>query len=43
MPECAPEDTIEVAAPLVVQPENVPVSNPPLTMPPPPPALTVSE
>jgi len=37
VPECAPEETIEVAAPLVVQPEKVPVSNPPLVTPPPPP------
>ena len=36
MPECAPEDAIEVV-PLVVQPENVPVSKPPLVSPPPPP------
>ena len=37
VPECAPVDTIEVDAPLVVQPEKVPVSNPPLVIPPPPP------
>jgi hypothetical protein len=33
LPECCPEEAIEVAAPLVVQPENVPVSKPPLTGP----------
>jgi hypothetical protein len=33
-PECGPDVVIEVAAPLVVQPENVPVSKPPLTIPP---------
>src|SRR5215469_7923248 len=31
-PECCPEDTIEVAAPLVVQPEKSPVSKPPLVI-----------
>ena len=41
VPECAPLDTIDVAAPLVVQPENVPVSNPPLVIPPPPEGLIV--
>ena len=33
LPECWPAATIEVAAPLVIQPEKVPVSNPPLTIP----------
>jgi hypothetical protein len=31
-PECTPDDTIVVEAPLVDQPENVPVSNPPFTI-----------
>src|ERR1700680_3313921 len=37
VPESAPLDPIEVDAPLVAQPEKVPVSNPPLVIPPPPP------
>jgi hypothetical protein len=31
-PECAPDDTIVVEGPLVDQPENDPVSNPPFTI-----------
>ena len=37
LPGCWPEETIELAAPLVAQPEKVPVSRPPLATPPPPP------
>src|SRR5439155_15951464 len=43
VPPCAPAETVD-AEPVVVQPLNVPVSNPPFVMPEPPPeGLTVSD